>query len=335
MNRAIAFAGLLLTWPIIAVANNSIGHLSAGGIELARTNDIEMRQEELHVSMTEIRVRYRFFNKSGHDVDTLVAFPVPDLAAPSDSALVTVPEPGLDNFLDFATTVDGKPVAMEVELRAVALGVDRTERLRALGLPLSPYATAAAEVIARLPTAEREDLERIGVLRGDTYSDRPDGAMKTHYTPNWTLRSTFHWRQVFAAGKELVVEHRYRPSVGASAGTMIGMSDAGKEMLAEYEKKYCMDDAFLAAAARAQKAVRGRDGGSLMERRLSYVLTTGANWAGPIKDFRLIVDKGSERNLTSFCGKDVRKTSPTTFEMRATDYWPERNLEILLLTPFE
>lgn len=183
----------------------------------------------------------------------------------------------------FSTCQLTATLAMNVELRAVALGVDRTDWLRALGLPLSPYAMSAAEVIARLPHAEREDLARIGVLRGDTYSDRPDGTMTTHYSPSWTLRSTFHWQQVFPAGKELVVEHRYRPSVGASAGTMIGMSDAGKEVLAEYGKKY----------------------------------------------------NGSERNLTSFCGKDVRKTSPTTFEMRATDYWPERNLEILLLTPIE
>ena len=49
---------------------------------------------------------------------------------------------------------------------------------------------------------------------------------------------------------------------------------------------------------------------------------------------RLTIDKGRPENLVSFCwdGK-VTKTSPTTFEMEATDWWPPygRELEILIL----
>lgn len=331
----IAIAALAIALPGVAAANDSVAHLSAGGIVLAQTSDIEMRQEDLSISAREIRVRYRFLNKSGKDIDTLVAFPVPDLPAPSDVSLHTVPVPEQENFLGFSTSVEGRPVEMNVDRRAIALGIDRTERLSALGLPLTPYAKTAEEVIARLAPDTRADLARIGVLREETFSDTPDGAMKTRHFPNWTLRSTFYWQQVFPAGREITVEHRYQPSVGASAGTMVGMSDAGKEMLAEYRKKYCMDEAFLSAAARAQNALKSREGVSLMERRIEYVLATGANWAGPIKDFRLVVDKGSERNLVSFCGRNVRKISPTAFEMRMADHWPDRNLEILILEPME
>jgi len=35
--------------------------------------------------------------------------------------------------------------------------------------------------------------------------------------------------------------------------------------------------------------------------------------------------------LVSFCGEDVKKIGPTTFEMVKTDYWPEREIEILIL----
>lgn len=332
---ALAAACLSITLPVTANANDSVGHLSAGGIVLARTGDIEMRQEELFVSAREIRVGYRFFNKSAKDIDTLVAFPMPDLPAPSDVMQYTVPAPDADNFMRFATTIDGKPVEMKVDKRAVVLGIDRTDRLAELGLPLNPYAARAEDAIARLAPDVRADLASIGVLREETFSDSPDGAMKSRHFPNWTLRSTYYWQQVFPASREIEVEHRYAPSVGASAGTMIGMSDAGQEMLADYKRKYCMDEAFLAAAARAQRAARAREGSSLMERRVEYVLATGANWAGPIKDFRLVVDKGSERNLVSFCGKNVRKIAATTFEMRASDHWPDRNLEVLILEPVD
>ena len=74
----------------------------------------------------------------------------------------------------------------------------------------------------------------------------------------------------------------------------------------------------------------------LMEQRLDYVLTTGGNWAlGTIGDFKLTIDKGEPDNLVSFCGDNVKKTGPTTFEMTAKDYYPDQDLKILILHPFE
>lgn len=331
----LALSEAILAGGLSASANNSVGHLSAGGITLARSSDIEIRQEELRISLTEIRVRYRFFNKSDKEIDTLVAFPVPDLPSPSDVQLYTVPRPEQENFLGLETTVDGQRVDMKVDHRAVALGVDHTDRLRDLGLPLTPYAKAAEKAIAKLSPEIRTDLARLGVLREEPLPNTPDGQMKIQYFPNWTLRSTYYWQQVFPAGQELAVEHRYIPSVGASVGTMIGLPDAGQEMLMEYEKRYCVDEGFLSAASRAHKSLRQHEGATLMERRLAYILSSGANWAGPIKDFRLIIDKGSDRNLVSFCGKNVKKISATEFEMRANDYWPEGNVEVLVFEPSE
>ncbi|MEA2927686.1 MAG: hypothetical protein QOG38_114, partial [Hyphomicrobiales bacterium] len=72
----------------------------------------------------------------------------------------------------------------------------------------------------------------------------------------------------------------------------------------------------------------------LSEKRLEYILVTGGNWAGPIKDFRLVIDKGAEGNLISACGK-FKKISATQFELRQADYFPERNLEVLILEPLQ
>jgi len=72
-----------------------------------------------------------------------------------------------------------------------------------------------------------------------------------------------------------------------------------------------------------------KGGYGYQERWLSYVLTTGGNWAGSIGHFRLIIDKGSTDNLVSFCGDGVKKTGPTRFEMEKTDFWPARDLDIL------
>jgi hypothetical protein len=78
---------------------------------------------------------------------------------------------------------------------------------------------------------------------------------------------------------------------------------------------------------------RPKDDGttSYVENWISYVLTTGANWYGPIKEFRLTIDKGDKANFISFCGEGVKKTGPTTFEMKKTDFSPEQDIDILLL----
>ncbi|MGE8103017.1 DUF4424 family protein [Allorhizobium sp. NPDC080224] len=65
--------------------------------------------------------------------------------------------------------------------------------------------------------------------------------------------------------------------------------------------------------------------------KIGGILTTGNNWYGPIGDFRLTVDKLNPESIVSFCGQGVKKTGPTTFEMRAKDFYPERDLNILLV----
>ncbi|TIR38261.1 MAG: DUF4424 domain-containing protein, partial [Mesorhizobium sp.] len=66
----------------------------------------------------------------------------------------------------------------------------------------------------------------------------------------------------------------------------------------------------------------------------AYILTTGGNWAtGSIGKFKLTVDKGDPKNLVSFCGENVRKVGPTRFEMTAENFYPEHDIDILLLAP--
>lgn len=312
-----------------AIANDSTGHLAAGGLVLSRTADIEMRQEELFVSAKEIRVRYRFFNKSNADIKTQVGFPMPDLPPRSDEENYVVPNDDPVNFLGFSTEVNSKPVAMLVEQRAVAGGVDQTALLKGLNVPLSPFQDATQTAVRALPRAQQEKLLTLGLAREEEY-DIGQG-MQKYLEPNWTLRTTYHWEQTFPAQKELIVEHRYQPSVGATAGSFVATGEVDSQVLVGYETRYCVDDVFLDAALRAQKALKAKEV-YLMEQRLEYILTTGANWAGPIKDFRLVVDKGSPNNLVSFCGTDVKKIGPTQFEVRAKDYTPTQNLNVLILT---
>lgn len=319
-----------IAYPV--AANDSIGHLAAGGIELARTNDIEMRSEDLYVSVKEIKVRYRFYNRSGTDISSLVAFPMPEIPAPSEMQLVALPHEDQDNIFAFESKTDGVAQDVKLEQRAIALGIDRTELLRSLGVPLQPHAKKTEEALAALGKDKLGQLLALGLIRAEDM-DSMAGASPVFF-PNWSLRATYYWVQVFPAQKEIVIEHRYEPSVGASSGTMVGYPNLKPGALDDYKRRYCMDDGFMSAAAKAHAAAVGAKGYGFGERRIGYVLTTGSNWAGPIKSFKLTIDKGQPDTLVSFCGEGVRKISPTTFEMTKSDYWPQADLEVLLLARF-
>ena len=69
------------------------------------------------------------------------------------------------------------------------------------------------------------------------------------------------------------------------------------------------------------------------DRHISYILTTGANWSGPIRDFRPVVDKGSTKNLISFCGERPKKSVLLGSKCASAIFSPERGLDVLILSP--
>jgi hypothetical protein len=315
-----------------AIANDSVGHLAAGGLIFGRTDAIEMKAEDLFISMREVRVRYVFRNRTEADVTTIVAFPLPDVQAPSETNNFVVPNPADPlNFMGFKTRIDGTSVAMQVEQKAFAVGVDRTAMLAEMGLPTSPLSSGIVERLARLPSAKIDQLRSWGMIEFDVY-DAGQG-MQRHIRPLWSARTIYYWTQTFPAGRDITVEHSYKPSVGGAAQTIVGANYANKDQLQTYQDRYCMTDAFISAARRLQKKSTLGEPVILTEHNIEYILTTGANWAGPIRNFRLTIDKSTADNLVSFCMNGVRKVSPTQFVIDKTDYFPTHNLEILLLKP--
>ncbi len=47
----------------------------------------------------------------------------------------------------------------------------------------------------------------------------------------------------------------------------------------------------------------------------------------------MVVDKVAPNKLVSFCAEGVKKIGPTRFEVRKTNFVPQRDLSILILKP--
>jgi hypothetical protein len=288
-----------------AKANDSTVELATGGLVFVKNNNIEMLSENLFISADEIRVRYRFLNKSNKNITAHVAFPLPDLKANRGEDLFDLPTDDPVNIVGFATKVDGRAIHTNVEQKIYIKRRDQTEALKRLGIPLYPL--RPRDVLDNLSTAKTAQLTRLGLT-------------DEHRFPLWTLKTTFYWQQQFASGHETIIEHHYKPIVGVTA--QYDSETVGQD-LKNSGRKYCADADFLAALGKAN--------GDFSQQRIEYVLKTGANWSGPIKEFHLVVDKGAPGNLVTFCGQGVKQIGPTQFEMRKSGFIPRENIAVLIL----
>lgn len=330
MTRRIlpVFASLLAV-AAPAAANDTTAVLGTGGLIFGNSIEIAMEKEDLFISPDKVTVDYVFRNQSDKDIETIVAFPMPDIES-SPYAMVAIPDDASDNFLGFSVMMDGRPIQPNLEQRAFAAGIDVTEELTSRNVPLMPFGDAAVEALKDVPRETLRDWVRRGIVIPDEYDGEPDTLL-----PYWQLRSTYWWNATFPARKAVEVSHVYAPSVGGTAGTSFYYDGKFNETFDQYQIKYCTDDGFRRAI---EKSARANPDGypRFMETWISYVLTTGGNWAlGSIGDFTLTIDKGDPSNIVSFCGTGVRKIGPTTFQMKAQDFYPDRDIDILIMRPYE
>lgn len=328
-----------------AWANDSASEFGIGGLVMVKTDAITMQREDLTITPNFVTVRYEFRNDGPDPVTLRVAFPLPEVPVDMPGGQM-IGQTKVDvhplyppNFVSFSVQVDGRRVEPEIEVRAeLPDGRSVLEQLREIGgwsLVLRPrmFPNPVLGGIAPEDVGRRmfREMESLGALE-------PQGDVGDGYAwSRWTTRITFHWMQTFQPGVT-VVEHSYRPLIGYSPmsvgddGTWYGpMPDQGGTTA----EAYCID----ADAGRDLKALPAWRYGHLLTRTMAYVLTTGANWGGPIETFNLVIDASRGRhdwNKVRFavgCSDlPLRRVGPTRLEATVRNYVPTRDLRILLVT---
>ena len=284
--------------------------LAAGGLVLAPDAALAIAVYEVTLARDEIRAVYRIVNP-GADARTIyVTFPLPDLdmAAIGDQ-VVTLPKSDPQNYVGANVTSDGAAVALRIEQRAQALGLDVTQDLAAAGIPLFPLGTAASRRLQRLPEATRSDFIERGVLRFE------DG--RVHAA--WTLKTTAFWRQVFAPASTTTVELAYAPVPAQAALT--------PSVIEGLRRSHCIEPDIEAAIA--SKATALASGAPLLW--LSYQLTSGVTWPAPAASFRLLVRKPTADSIIATCRKGFKAVGPTVLEWTAKDFYPDDDVAVLFV----
>ena len=323
----IALIGSINVGP--ASANDTAAELSIGGLQFSRTSAVSMESETLKITPDRVSVHYLFKNTTEAPVNLTVAFPLPDIDL-AEGESIAFPSADPVNFVDFETRIDGQPVKFVVEQSARVGDKDVTKLLKDQQIPVLPIGTQQIRT-QDLPDAVRTKLADAGLLMPAGTNDRG----RQLYEPGWIVRTSVVREQSFPVGRQVSVEHTYRPSLGGSVDTILrkGLRQQ-KAITAEverYRRDYCITDGFLAEIDRIAGAGQENKAG-IQERRVSYVLKTGANWAGPIKDFRLSVDGGKGR-LVSFCHPGLIP-APNSSDLAAKDFTPAQNIKILIIGKF-
>jgi Domain of unknown function (DUF4424) len=297
-----------------ALANDSIATLGAGGLVLIQADSITMDKEVLFISPDEVKVDYVFRNRAPEDKSHYVAFPMP-LIGPYhyNEGDIALADREADNFMRFAVTVNGEAVEPQIEMRALAGVLDVTDQLSQAGVPLNPLQPRTVKALATVAPDVLKSLYDLGII----------GTGEGAPFPRWTLKATYFWRQAFPANADVHVSHRYQPGTGAWFYYPEMLDDAA------IVSRYCIDEGTKKAMRRGT-----RDGRAMaLAKEVSYVLTTGANWSGPIADFRLVIDKLDPDSVLSLCMNDVKKISATQFEVRRKDFIPDKDLTVLVMQP--
>lgn len=324
-------SGFILISGIVALsdpvlANDSTAVLGAGGLELTLSEDIVMEEEKLFLSPEQVRVRYVFRNEANEDTTTRVAFPLPVISF-GPAVNFDLPEFQDENFVNFSVTVDGQFIKPALEQRAILNdGTDVTAALTEAGLPVNVNLPSWDDKLRALPRDALDRLVEQGIFEqfGDTVDD---------VFPSWNLQATYHWEQTFPSARPVMVEHSYQPVTGF---TFLVSEDGDLDRLTtEYKEQYCLEPATRSGVERliaeASKANTQDDYWSyVFVKTVSYVLTTGANWKGPIGHFELIIDKLTPDAILSLCIDGIKKIGPTTFKVERDNFKPTEDINFVV-----
>lgn len=322
-----ALAGALLAGA--ARASDTSRELLVGGLDFALPAEVVREAEEIAVSPERVVLRYRLFNPMPVPATATITFALPDIDVADLDTLHAFPSDDDVNFVGFSVRIDGQPVTLAPRQQALLGGRDVTATLRAAGLRLLPRG-AYQERIRALGQEERERLVAQGLLvevgTDDKDEPRLEGA--------WTVRTHFVRRHSLPSGRALAIELRYRASIGRSFDTVLRKAvRESAAMEAEYRRylaEYCVPEALVRGIDRLAGAAE-ENVARLRERRIALRLRPEGAAAAPVKQFRLLVDKGEPHWLVAFCGTNVVRLSPTTFEMRTSEQVPPAVLKILMI----
>lgn len=299
-------------FPLIIYANDSTGYVSTGGIQYIKNKNIAMESEDLYISQEKIDVTYQFKNLTNRDITETILFPLPALSSEWVDGSFANTEQLLNSF---QVKVNGKVIKPKRHINILLLSHNSSD-------------SKSVDITAALLQCGISEKLLLDFWKGKIVNLEDKLAACSHKLVQDSLKTntdlevqiTYSWQQNFKANAVTTVQHHYQPLVGG------GVRDIDWLRKNDYSN-FCIDKNFL-----HRINILHKNSGSnplFLTHELSYILTTGANWAKPIGKFTLTIERKSDE-LVSLCwDKSLRKINNTQFRAVKTNFIPKYDLNIL------
>ena len=340
-----------------ALANDSELGTPTGSFVVSKNPHIAMRSELLQISLNKIRVEYVYENTSDEAQNIVIGFPVARFNYDYGS-------PPLPHTLKVRTWIDGQ----EYEYQNSEFNPDEQCRSRWLerngifddagycfqyqrSLKVFDNDGCSGQEVDLTP-AQQTRIERLlseERALGCSFIERPN-VPQVEYSDVWTEyyignTTTYVRQQQFEPRAIVKVVHEYVPDLTGGIFDFWVEDFRRLDELSEYEtlsarylKCATEEDALVAVEAWERSLEKGPKSGRAAEMArivnwsiIDYILTTGANWRGPIGHFRLEIF-AKEPFFIATCFEGLERVADNRYAFEAYDYVPAENLSVVLHT---
>lgn len=320
VNKLFLFGLALLSFGTFA--NDSTGYVGTGGINYIKNINIAMETEDLFISKDKIDVAYQFKNLTDHDITETIVFPLPVISGLGEGDYADT-----ERLLNsFQVLVDGAAITPNRHIRIAFYPDIKDEYGVKLDFNHSDAIDVTAEIMqcgvtesmllntwTRKESSEDID-EKIDACQNQTLKQ----LAKNH---SWGVQVIYSWQQTFKGNAITNVEHHYNPLVG---GGIIVFSDLTTN---EY-KNFCVDNNFM---RKLKQSKLEPEQPIVLSKELSYILTTGANWAKPIGTFTLTIERDPDEIVSLCWDESLQKINTTQFRAIKTNFIPKHDIHLLFL----
>ncbi|MDC0361275.1 DUF4424 domain-containing protein [Alphaproteobacteria bacterium] len=362
---SLVFVAYYALLPISSSANDSEGGTTAtGGLEFLRNEHISIKSEDLFISTDLIRVEYTYENTHSEDIKIEVAFPVQVPCDHNDNAH------GCLRALEFQTWVNGEEIdwrpyfGQNIQSNGACknLWLQRNAIYNRNGYC---FTTLAAQVLfdnsdcrsdgIELNNDDKKLVSKLLSLENQNKCVTPSPLVQLVNPYKGTVDYADQLidaedyismvrTQIFPANSLIKVVHEYHPDVGSGIPRWSLEAEGDLPTEDEWERnkfsctsliEYTSAVLHWRDALDAWETYSNSDGSDLIgiyQKRLSYILVTGANWNGPIGHFRLEISTGN-RQIVETCFDGLERVSDTSLVFEATDFVPTENLSVTFHAP--
>jgi hypothetical protein len=298
----VAFIGVFLT-SAPALAQTAPANapeqssLVVGALQIGSAADLEVEGIDINVTTGSVIYSYQLKNAGDRELKLTASVAMPELQASSDGSQTwALVSNNPENPVGLAITAAGEPVTPKAELRAYALGLDRTAEIKAAHLPLIPFGPEADKALAALAPDAVNRLAALGII-----SPRDPDRPKQPPIPDWTLDNVVSWQQVLPPGKNVPIVVKFTPVKGEYRLLLADLDDDDG-----MKDEICLQPDVLSALQSRLKS-----GGAWKATEVLIAADGPGHWTdNPVPT--LSVQKPQADAVIAFCGMDNKTANRAT-----------------------